>query len=278
MEHSTLAPSTALAGAHAAHADASHHNPTPSFWPIILAGGMGSFVFLAFLVYLGTPTAGVLLALAALLSLAAAAGWANTIAVERRRMDQVQTNKDLTRGFFFFLASEAMIFFAYFEYLYLTRFNSTQWPPKGMPTLETVMPAIATLILVSSSFTLNWSVASFLKNKRTAAKNWLLLTIAMGIFFLGMQGFEWGFLSGVMGFTVSTGAFSSAFFLMTGFHGAHVTVGLIMLSLVYWRMEKGEYTHEYHMSLKAAEYYWHFVDVVWILLFFSIYLLQTGPK
>ena len=132
--------------------------------------------------------------------------------------------------------------------------------------------AIATLILVSSSFTLNWAIHSFLRGKKTAAKNWMLLTIAMGITFLGMQGFEWGFLNGVLGFTVTTGAFSSAYFIMTGFHGAHVTVGLLMLSLVYWRMEKDEYTKDYHMSLMAAEYYWHFVDIVWVLLFFSLYL------
>ncbi|HXR97923.1 MAG TPA: heme-copper oxidase subunit III [Terriglobales bacterium] len=255
-----------------AHDDPSHHAPQPCVWPIILASGMGATVFLVFLAYLGVPLAGLLLAAAALYTLVAAAGWANTIAVERRKMDQVQTNKDLTRGFFFFLASEAMIFFSYFEYIYYTRINGSQWPPAGMPRLETEMPAIATLILVGSSFTLNWAVHAFLHNKRSAAKNWLLLTIGMGIVFLGMQGFEWGYLQGVLGFTVTAGAFSSAYFIMTGFHGAHVTVGLLMLSLVYWRMEKGEYNQQYHMSMKAAEYYWHFVDIVWIFLFFTLYL------
>ena len=277
MDHA-MQPSPALSAAsHAAaaghlHEDPSHHAPQPSAWPIVLASGMGAVVFLVFLVYIGTPLAGLLLAAAALYTLIAAAGWANTIAVERRKMDRVQTNKDLTRGFLFFLASEAMIFFSYFEYIYYTRFTGSQWPPAGMPRLETSMPAIATLILVGSSFTLNWSVHNFLKGHKVAAKNWLLLTIAMGITFLGMQGFEWGFLNGVLGFTVTTGAFSSAYFIMTGFHGAHVTVGLLMLALVYWRLERGEYSQDYHMSLKAAEYYWHFVDIVWIFLFFTLYL------
>ena len=274
MEH-TINPglvSAHGAAAVAAHEDPSHHAPQPSFWPILLASGMGAVTFLALLVEMGVPMAGLLLAAALLFSLIGAAGWANTIAVERRAMDPVQTNKDLTRGFFFFLASEGMIFVSYFEYLYLTRFSSSQWPPAGMPKLATSMPAIATLILVGSSFTLNWAVRALLKGHKAAAKNWMLLTIAMGITFLGFQGFEWGYLNHVVGFTATTGAFSSAYFLMTGFHGAHVTVGLIMLSLVYWRMEKGEYTEEYHMSLKAAEYYWHFVDVVWIILFFSLYL------
>jgi cytochrome c oxidase subunit 3 len=271
MEHASLTHATAAAHA-GAHADPSAHAPQPSFWPILLAAGMGAVVFLVFLVYLGVPMAGVLLAAAVLYTLISASGWANTIAVERRQMDQVQTYRDLTRGFFFFLASEAMIFFSYFEYLYYTRFNSPQWPPKGMPVFATTLPGIATLILVGSSFTLNWSVHALLQGKKSAAKNWMLLTIAMGIVFLGMQGFEWGFLNGVVGFTVTTGAYSSAYFLMTGFHGAHVTVGLIMLALVYWRMERGEYNQQYHMSLKAAEYYWHFVDVVWIILFFSLYI------
>ncbi|HEY7837131.1 MAG TPA: heme-copper oxidase subunit III [Terriglobales bacterium] len=256
----------------AAHLDPHLHAPVPSFWPILLAGGIGAVFFLVFLVYLGVPLAGVLLAAAALYSLVAAAGWANTIAVERRLMDRLQTQKDLTRGFFFFLASEAMIFFAYFEYIYYTRFTGSVWPPAGMPKLETSLPAVATLILVGSSFTLNFAVKAFLRGKQAAAKNWMLLTIAMGIVFLGFQGFEWGYLNGVMSFTVTTGAFSSAYFIMTGFHGAHVTVGLLMLSLVYWRMEKGEYNRDYHMSLMAAEYYWHFVDIVWILLFFTLYL------
>ncbi len=273
MEHASLASSAAAAHA-GLHADPSEHAPQPSFWPILLAGGMGAVVFFVFLVYLGVPLAGILLAAAILGSLVAASGWANTIAVERRRMDPVQTNKDLTRGFFFFLASEAMIFVSYFEYLYYTHFTSAQWPPAGMPRLETTLPGIATLILVGSSFTLNWGIHAFLSGRKSAAKNWILLTIAMGIVFLGMQGFEWGFLNGVMGFTITTGAYSAAYFLMTGFHGAHVTVGLIMLGLVYWRMEKGEYTQQYHMSLKAAEYYWHFVDIVWVFLFFSLYLFQ----
>ncbi|HVB40914.1 MAG TPA: heme-copper oxidase subunit III [Terriglobales bacterium] len=264
------APSTGAA-AHLA-ASASAHTPQPSFWPILLAGGIGAVFFLLFLTFLGVPMAGVLLVAAVLYTLVAASGWANTIAVERRRMDRVQTNKDLTRGFFFFLASEAMIFFAYFEYIYYTRFTGTVWPPAGMPKLATSMPAIATLILVGSSFVLNFAVQAFLRGKQAMAKNLLLLTIAMGITFLGFQGFEWGYLNGVLGFTVTTGAFSSAYFIMTGFHAAHVTVGLLMLSLVYWRMEKGEYNNEYHMSMKAAEYYWHFVDIVWILLFFTLYL------
>jgi cytochrome c oxidase subunit 3 len=216
--------------------------------------------------------AGVLLIAAVLYSIVAASGWANTIAVERRRMDKVQTHMDLTRGFFFFLVSEAMIFWAYFEYIYYTRFTGSMWPPAGMPKLETSMPAIATLILVGSSFTLNFGMHAFHKGKQAAAKNWILLTIGMGIVFLGFQGFEWGFLNGVMGFTVTTGAFSSAYFIMTGFHGAHVTVGLLMLSLVYWRLERGEYNKDYHTSLMMAEYYWHFVDVVWIFLFFTLYL------
>ncbi|MGH9418238.1 MAG: cytochrome c oxidase subunit 3 [Terriglobales bacterium] len=279
MDQPTLtsapSPSGAAHGASAhadAHAHAMAHAPQPSFWPIILASGFGLVFLFALLIDVGTPLAALLLVVAALYTLVAASGWANTIAVERRRMDRLQTQNDLTRGFMFFLASEAMIFFSYFEYIYYTRFTGSMWPPKGMPKLETSMPAIATLVLVGSSFVLNWAVHAFHKGHRRAAKSLMLLTIAMGILFLGMQGFEWGFLNGVLGFTVTSGAFSSAYFLMTGFHGAHVTVGLIMLALVYWRLEKNEYNADYHMSLKAAEYYWHFVDVVWIFLFFTLYL------
>lgn len=253
-------------------AELAHHLPQPSFWPILLAAGIGGVFFCVFLVYAGIPLATLLVAFAALYTVYCAGGWAITIATERRKHNPITTNKDLIRGFCFFLASEAMIFESYFEYYYFTRFKGHVWPPAGMPRLETTLPAIATLILVGSSFTLNWSIGSFLKGKKAAAKNWLLLTIGMGIFFLGMQGFEWGYLTGVMGFHYQTGAYTSAYYLMTGFHGCHVTVGLILLALVYWRLERNEYNQEYHYSLKAAEYYWHFVDVIWVLLFFTLYL------
>jgi len=81
-----------------------------------------------------------------------------------------------------------------------------------------------------------------------------------GITFLGMHGSGWGLLNGTFGFAVTTGALSSAYFLMTGFHGAHVTVGLPMLAPVYWRLEDGEYSQYYHMSLTAAGCYWHFAS------------------
>lgn len=264
------APAAAMSAG--AHADPNAHAPAPSFWPIILASGIGLVFFLGFLIEAGVSFAQFLIVLAGLYTLVAAAGWANTIAIERRHMDPVQTKKDLTLGFFFFLASEAMIFEAFFEYVYMTRFGHSQWPPPGIPRLATTMPAVATLILVSSSFVLNWGVNAFHKGKKGAAKNWILLTIGMGIIFLGFQGFEWGILNHVESYTVSTGAITGAYFLMTGFHGLHVTVGLLMLSLVYWRLEKDEYNEKFHASLKSAEYYWHFVDVVWIILFFTLYL------
>ncbi|MGH9466935.1 MAG: cytochrome c oxidase subunit 3 [Terriglobales bacterium] len=271
----TLAAPVAAGGRSPEHEltpELAHHLPQPSIWPILLAGGIGLVFLFAILIYAGVPLATLLIVVAAIYTVVCAAGWANTIAVERRKHDQASTNRDLTRGFIFFLASEAMIFESYFEYYYFTRFKGSVWPPAGMPRLETTLPAIATLILVASSFTLNWSIQSFMKGKKTAAKNWLLMTIGMGIFFLGMQGFEWGYLNGVMGFHYQTGAYTSAYFLMTGFHGCHVTVGLILLSLVYFRMERNEYNKDYHYSLKAAEYYWHFVDVIWVLLFFTLYL------
>lgn len=270
----SLTPATAThSSPGAAHADPHMHAPIPSGWPITLAAGMGAVVVGALLWQAGVPLAPLLLLAGVVCSLVAAMGWANTIAVERRHMDLVQTTHDLMRGFLIFLASEAMIFFSYFLYIYYQRYHIDVWPPPGMPRLETSLPAIATLILVGSSFTLNFGMAAFKRGHMRACKNWVLLTIAMGIIFLSFQGYEWGYLNGVLGFTITTGMFSSAYFLMTGFHGAHVTVGLLMLSLVYWRLERGEYDQNYHLSFTAGEYYWHFVDVVWIFLFFTLYLV-----
>lgn len=250
------------------------HLPGPSFWPILLAAGFG-LLATGFFFWATGASAGLWLALGAVLTLIPAMGWAMTIAAERRHMDAAQTGKDLRRGFLLFLVSEGCIFGAFFGHNYYIRLVSPAWPPPGAPVLATTLPAIGTLVLVLSSFTVNLSHHALKNRHIAAAKNWLLLTIAMGIGFLAIQGYDWGYLLQFDKFTLSKGVFGSGYYLMTGFHGMHVIVGLLMLSLVYWRMERGDYNDpKYSFSTDAAAWYWHFVDVVWIFLFFTIYLLR----
>ena len=146
------------------------------------------------------------------------------------------------------------------------------WPPVGAPHLDTTLPAIATLILMSSSVTMELGHHALKHGDRARARLWTLLTIILGVIFLGFQGHEYGFLMAYDKFTLASGMFGSHFFAMTGFHGAHVATGLIMLMIVGLRLRLGHYTPERHFSFAAASWYWHFVDVIWIFLFFTIYL------
>lgn len=222
----------------------------------------------------GEANATLLLVLGGIFSLLPALGWATAIVADRQHMDLVQSTKDLTLGFYGFITAEAMTFASFFGYLYYSRFTAKVWPPVGTPHLATDLSGIGTLLLVSSSFTFNWGLHAFQHGKKAVAKNWILFTLALGVVFLGIQGYEWGYLHAYSQFAQDTNVYGSLFYVMTGFHGLHVTVGLLMITMVYIRMERDEIDETHHFSLKAAEYYWHFVDVVWVLLFFSIYLMQ----
>jgi cytochrome c oxidase subunit 3 len=264
----------AAAPGHAAHGDPSAHAPQPSGWPLLLAFGIGLFATSFFLLASGYHIMPLFYLSALICVLIPALGWATTIARERHHQDPVYTYKILRRGFFYFLLSEGAIFGSFFAHnLYLRYAHAKTWPPVGAPYLDPHLAAIGTMLLVFSSFTYHWCHQAFLKGKKALAKNWLLATIGLGIIFLCIQGYDWGTLKAFDKFTYQHGAFGSEFYWMTGFHGLHVCVGLLFLSLVYYRMETNQIDQTYNFSLTAAEYYWHFVDIVWVLLFFVIYLL-----
>jgi cytochrome c oxidase subunit 3 len=258
----------------AVHHDPSAHAPAPSGWPILLALGMSVFSVGVLLQVSEVSYGSLITILGGLMSVICAVGWANSISQDRTHLDREQSTKDLTKGIFLFITAEACTFAAFFGYLYYNRIYAPAWPPPGTPHLETDLPGIGTLLLVGSSFTFNWAMHAYKKAKKGVAKTWILVTLALGISFLAIQGYEWGFLHGYYSFDQATNSFGSLFYVMTGFHGLHVLVGILMISMMYFRLEKGEMSEKYHFSLNAAEYYWHFVDVVWVLLFFSLYLLQ----
>ncbi len=266
------APHVATGSAHGQAHDPAAHAPAPSLWPILLAAALGILVTGLYQIATDISWGKLLTVVGFLGTVVTALGWASTIIVERRQMDPLQTGVDLRKGFLYFLISEGAIFGTFFAHVYYLRAFAPHWPPVGAPHLATTLPAIGTLLLVGSSFTFNWGHHSFLHGKKGAAKNWLLLTAAMGITFLGIQGFEWGTLQNFDKFTLKQGVFGSGYYIMTGFHGLHVMIGLLMIAVVYFRMERGEFNDKYHFSLTAAEYYWHFVDIVWVALFFTIYL------
>ncbi|WP_287128650.1 heme-copper oxidase subunit III [Candidatus Cyanaurora vandensis] len=174
-------------------------------------------------------------------------------------------------GFTLFLVSEAMLFVGLFVAYLAFRAVATEWPPAGTPELEVILPAINTVILVASSFVLHQSEAAVKKGDIPGMRAWFIATIAMGAVFLAGQVYEYTQLE----FTLQTGLFGGTFFVLTGFHGLHVLVGVLLMSGVVVRSFKKEhYTPQKHFGVEAANLYWHFVDGVWIVLFLLLYIVK----
>jgi cytochrome c oxidase subunit 3 len=135
------------------------------------------------------------------------------------------------------------------------------------------LPLINTLLLVSSSVTITFAHHALKHGKRGLLKVWLGLTILLGMTFLGFQAVEYVEAYHELGLTLGSGIYGSTFFMLTGFHGAHVTLGTIMLLVMFIRILRGHFDAEHQFGFEAASWYWHFVDVVWIGLFVFVYVL-----
>ena len=176
-------------------------------------------------------------------------------------------------GMVLFIASEVMFFGGLFGAYFTIRSAATQWPPEGTPHLETWYAAILTTILVSSSVTMQFGVWAIRRNEQRRLMLWLTVSLLLGLAFLAGQANEYRMLISE-GTTLSSGVFGSTFFTLTGFHGAHVAGGAAFILIVLLRARSGQFTARYHDTVEMASYYWHFVDVVWLGLFSTIYLLR----
>jgi cytochrome c oxidase subunit 3 len=176
-------------------------------------------------------------------------------------------------GMVLFIASEVMFFGGLFGAYFTIRSAAPTWPPEGTPHLETWYAAVLTTILVSSSVTMQFGVWAIRKNDQRRLLLWLAVTLVLGLAFLAGQANEYRTLI-EEGMTLSSGVFGSTFFTLTGFHGAHVAGGAAFILIVLLRARSGQFTARYHDTVEMASYYWHFVDVVWLGLFSTIYLLR----
>lgn len=138
--------------------------------------------------------------------------------------------------------------------------------PWGLPLLNTVL-------LVSSSVTLTLAHHALNKGQRGALKAWLGLTVVLGIAFLGFQAEEYIHAYKELGLTLGSGVYGATFFMLTGFHGAHVTIGTLILLVMLVRIVRGHFNAEHQFGFQAASWYWHFVDAVWVALFLFVYVL-----
>ena len=186
-----------------------------------------------------------------------------------------------------FISSETMFFGALFTAYFYLRGRLPEWEPvfqrcvaahcekpawnatTDILGLAVPLVAINTIALISSSVTMQIAVNGIKRGDRTALRNWLIPTIVLGAMFLAGQGYEYTRL----GFLPDNGVFAGVFFTLTGFHGAHVTGGVLMNTYVFLRTARGQFTKNRHLAVEAASIYWHFVDVVWIGLFTTIYII-----
>jgi cytochrome c oxidase subunit 3 len=174
-------------------------------------------------------------------------------------------------GMIMFLASEAMLFAGLIGGYIVLRLSLPEWPPKGAPHLPVVMTGINTVFLVASSFTFHFAEVAVRKGR--SGLLWLAFTIFLGSLFVGIQCYEWWHLHHEGLWFNTHGVYGSSFFVMTGFHGAHVVIGVLLIIWVFLRqLILRCYTPARHVSLANVSLYWHFVDVVWLFLFSIVYL------
>jgi cytochrome c oxidase subunit 3 len=172
-------------------------------------------------------------------------------------------------GIFLFIASEVMLFGAFFTaYFFVRVVAGTAWPtpPFHLPVF---VAGVNTVILVTSSFTMHWALQSIKRDNHAGLKAGLLLTFLMGLTFLLTQIREYSRI----GFAPKDGAFATIFYCLTGLHGAHVFVGLLLLGAATIRAFRGHYSSSAHHGVEIPGIYWHFVDVMWIVVYSTVYLL-----
>lgn len=198
-----------------------------------------------------------------------------TVAAPRRAVHRASP---LTVGTIVFLASECMFFGALFaSYFTMRAITTGPWPPEGAELPQTIRALSFTLILVASSFTMQMAVRTIAKGDKTAFRRWVVATAVLGAAFVINQGLEWEELIDTQhahGFSAASHAFGSAFFTMTGFHGAHVTGGLLAMMVLLGRSGSARFGKSDLPTVEVVSYYWHFVDVVWVIMFTILFFVR----
>ena len=286
-----------------AAANGGYYIPHGTKWPIM--GSIGLFTLLGgFALFLnGSESAKMLMIVGALIIAGMMIGWFATVIGESESGTyNAQVDLSFRHGMMWFIFSEVLFFAAFFGALFYARIYSVPWlagdgaggfatgpwlwpefegvwPTNGPGNIggafETIpafgIPFINTIILVSSGGTVTLAHWALKKNDRMKLCLWLFATVVLGVVFLGLQGYEFAHAFGDLNLTLGSGVYGSTFFMLTGFHGMHVTIGAIMLLVMLIRSMKGHFTPEHHFAFEAAAWYWHFVDVVWIGLFIFVY-------
>lgn len=276
-----------------------YYVPEPSHWPVVGSAALLLLAFGAVLTFNSISGGGYVLGAGFAVLLVMLFGWFGTVIRESeggRYNRQVDVSFRWGMGWFIF--SEVMFFAAFFGALFYARVLSVpdlgslehgqllwpnfsaRWPSAGPDFAETFtpmgawgIPAINTLLLLTSGATLTWAHWGLMENKRGQLTLGLILTIALGAVFLCLQIYEYAHAYSELNLKLTTGIYGSTFFLLTGFHGAHVTIGATMLLVMLFRVLSGHFKPDHHFAFEAVAWYWHFVDVVWLFLFVVVYWL-----
>ncbi|SDW77431.1 cytochrome c oxidase subunit 3 [Marinobacter mobilis] len=290
----------------------TYYVPAQSKWPIIATVGLGTTLYgVASIMVNGsqgddTGGAWTLFFIGALIMAYMLFGWfGNVISESRAGLYSPQMDRSFRWGMSWFIFSVVVFFAAFFGALFYARvfavpwlggegdrgssnmlwegFQAT-WPlinnpdPEAFPAAKEVigpwgLPLINTILLVTSSFTVTVAHHGLKQNHRGKLKLWLAATIVLAVGFLILQAEEYVHAYTELDLTLQSGIYGSTFFMLTGFHGAHVLLGTLMLTIMLIRILKGHFSADKHFGFEAASWYWHFVDVVWLGLFVFVYIL-----
>jgi cytochrome c oxidase subunit 3 len=293
-----------MAQAHAAHGTDKYYVPHGSKWPAI--GAVTLFVtMLGTAAVLNGVNVGPWIAYVGLAGVAYMFfGWFGAVIRESEGgLYNAGVDRSFRMGMSWFIFSEVMFFAAFFGALYYARqlsvpwlggegsrflTNLFLWPEfeSGWPTngpgdvggnFETIpafgLPALNTAILLTSGVTITIAHHAIKAGHRGVLKVFLALTFILGFLFVGLQAEEYMHAYHELNLTLGSGVYGSTFFMLTGFHGLHVTLGAIMLLVIWLRVLRGHFTPTHHFAFEAVAWYWHFVDVVWLGLFIFVYWL-----
>ena len=293
-----------MAQAHAAHGSDKYYVPHGSKWPAI--GAVTLFItMLGTAAVLNGVDVGPWIAYIGLAGVAYMFfGWFGTVINESQGgLYNAGVDRSFRMGMSWFIFSEVMFFAAFFGALYYARQLSVPWLggegsrfltnqflwsdfEAGWPTngpgavggqFETIpafgLPAINTAILLTSGVTITIAHHALKAGHRGVLKVFLALTFILGFLFVGLQAEEYMHAYHELNLTLGSGVYGATFFMLTGFHGLHVTLGAIMLTVIWLRVMKGHFTPTHHFAFEGVAWYWHFVDVVWLGLFIFVYWL-----
>ncbi len=286
------------------HAEDKYYVPHGTQWPIIGSIGLFGLMGGASSMLNGGSAGPWVMGAGAVILAYMIFGWFGVVIDESQKgRYNLQVDKSFRMGMGWFIFTEVMFFAAFFGALFYARQLSLPWlggegnnfytntliwegfeniwPSNGPASIGGVfeampawgLPALNTLILLTSGVTITIAHHAIRAGDRTKLNLFLFLTFALGFLFVGLQGYEYVHAYEDLNLTLESGIYGSTFFMLTGFHGLHVTLGAIMLVVIWIRCVRGHFTEDRHFAFEAVAWYWHFVDVVWLGLFVFVYWL-----